>query len=188
MNSEAWHNAEVTGHYYTSHMYRELKGPNPTIPWRNLMRKNQTRPRAIFVMWMTCHSRLNTKDRLARFGTITDEACLFCGDIETCSNLFFACRETHILWKQVLHWIHIDHGPQAWENELKWIIGRSKGKSRIAKLLKICMAEVIYYVWNARNKKAFQGIDSALNIQDIKEIVCTMAQSDRQLRGFCNEL
>ncbi|XP_058732620.1 uncharacterized protein LOC131604176 [Vicia villosa] len=146
------------------------------------------RPRAIFVMWMACHNRLNTKDRLARFGNITDGECLFCGEIETCSHLFFACRETYSLWKLVLHWIHIDHRPQAWENELKWIIVRRKGKSWIVKMLKICVAEVIYYVWNARNKKAFQGIDSVLNIQDIKEIICTRAQLDRQLRVFCNDL
>lgn len=72
MNTEAWKDFEVTGSFKTGVMYKELKFTNPKVPWKDLIRGNMTWPRSIFILWMTCQNRLQTKDRLTRFGTMTD--------------------------------------------------------------------------------------------------------------------
>ncbi|XP_058747081.1 uncharacterized protein LOC131620076 [Vicia villosa] len=187
MDSDAWKEFEITGIYNTNNVYRELKGANPTVPWKNLIRGNWARPRSIFVLWMACQKRLQTKDRLARFGTMTDGKCLFCGEIETCDHLLFACRFTKDLWKQVITWMQLYHMPQEWDSELKWCITVGRGKSHRAKLIKICLAETVYYVWINRNKGFFQqATDKELVFQEIKVVVLERIQLDRKLRDYCN--
>src|SRR4051812_1869391 len=88
---------------------------------------------------------------------MTDGKCVFCGESETCAHLFFACRETGKFWMQVLNWSHTPHSPQAWTDELCWVTTAARGKSQRAKLLRLCIAEVIYHVWIVRNNRVFHN-------------------------------
>lgn len=46
----------------------------------------------IYPSWLLCHGRVNTLDRLARFGIVTTVSCCFCvGNMESCQHLFLAC-------------------------------------------------------------------------------------------------
>ncbi|XP_058783126.1 uncharacterized protein LOC131657781 [Vicia villosa] len=112
MESDDWKEFDLTGMYRTNRIYRELKGPNPFIPWNNLVRGNWARPREIFILWLTCQRRLQTNDRLARFGTLTDGKCLYCDEFETCNHLFFECIVPNTLWQKVLDWLKLAHLPQ----------------------------------------------------------------------------
>lgn len=136
-------------------MYHELHGVKTSVPWKNLIRGNLASSRAIFILWMTCHCRLHTKDRISKFGISTDGACVFCGDTESCDHLFFECGVTNNCCQEILDWIEIDHLPREWKHEIMWLIGITKGSSTRARILKICVAEAIYHVWITRNKRVF---------------------------------
>lgn len=89
IHTDTWNGFDTTGKFHTRLLYQDLLGSHPMVPWRNLLHGNGGRPRAIFTLWMTCFRRLNTKDRLVRFSTITDRLCLFCDEVETCDHFVF---------------------------------------------------------------------------------------------------
>lgn len=70
-------------------MYKVLQGVKPKVFWRKNFFRKIARPRPIFTLLITCQRRLSMKDRLNKFGTITDGKCMYCGDYETCRHLFF---------------------------------------------------------------------------------------------------
>ncbi|XP_058783073.1 uncharacterized protein LOC131657723 [Vicia villosa] len=189
LHSAAWNQCIVTGVYSTRLLYNELRGERTCVLWRNLIRGNRASPRAIFLLWMACQKRLQTKDRLKKIGVISDGNCLFCGDPESRDHLFFDCRITNQLWHQVLSWMKISHRPQGWHHELRWIISMANGKSNRAKLVRISIAEAIYHVWTVRNMKVFQPSNGGqLRLQEIKDRIIRRSQSDRKLLLFVNDL
>ncbi|XP_058770899.1 uncharacterized protein LOC131644417 [Vicia villosa] len=156
-----------------------------SMTWRNLIRWNMASPRALFILWMTCQSRLHTKDRLAKFGIVTDGLCLFCGEVETCDHLFFDCRDTSSFWQQVLTWSQDTHTPQAWKDELQWLTTHAKGKSNRAKLLRICIAEVLYHVWIVRNSRFFNPTKmEQLNLQWVLDRIKYRAKIASKLGAY----
>nr|XP_009770603.1 PREDICTED: uncharacterized protein LOC104221275 [Nicotiana sylvestris] len=49
-------------------IYLGMLGNHSRVTWRALMFHNDARPKARFTMWMQCHGRLMTTDRLAKWG------------------------------------------------------------------------------------------------------------------------
>ncbi|XP_058732880.1 uncharacterized protein LOC131604461 [Vicia villosa] len=189
MQTEAWESACANGRYVTGAMYKEVNGSRPNVSWKNLLRGNWARPRAMFVLWLACHNRLNKKDRVERYGIVTDGKCSFCDANETCDHLLFQCKVTGGIWKQMLEWQREDHTPQNWEAELKWILMAGKGKSQRAKLMRLCAAETVYYIWMARNMRVFQQEHGPeLNMLDIVEVIKERLTLDNKLRTYCSTL
>lgn len=48
-------------------MYHEIKEQHQNVEWMKIMYDNPMRPRALFTLWMDCHDRLATKERLSHF-------------------------------------------------------------------------------------------------------------------------
>lgn len=67
--------------------------------------------------------------------------------------MFFECRFSRPIWECVLKWLKTDHMPSIWDEEIEWIIARTKGNRVRSKILKTVVAETVYYIWNAGNKK-----------------------------------
>lgn len=75
---------------------------------------------------------------------IQDNSCNLCGNVETLDHLLFDCRKLKNILLEVLHWLNIEHQPQNWNQELKWIIHVSKSKHWRGKILKIAFREIVY--------------------------------------------
>lgn len=151
--SQTWSNADPVKKFPTALLYKELKGTLPDVCWKKLFFNNYARPRANFCLWMCCHGRLQTKDRLARFGIPNDELCIFCGLQESITHLFFDCYYSKNIWCEVLRWLRVQHDPKPWTEGLDWILRIAKAKCCMSKILKLAFSECIYMVWSQRNKK-----------------------------------
>ncbi|PNX85548.1 hypothetical protein L195_g041618 [Trifolium pratense] len=151
----SWNN--MTGKTITTKVYQLLKVEYSVVDWRQTMFQNMARPRALFIFWLACHGGLATKDRLNKFGVLVDLHCCFCHREETINHLFFGCTELKVIWQKVLRWLHIDHIPMEWADELRWITRLSKGKGWKAQLLKSAAAETVYTLWNYRNDVCFDN-------------------------------
>ncbi|XP_058723274.1 uncharacterized protein LOC131595058 [Vicia villosa] len=188
-NSDAWNNFAGTGIYRTRMIYSELRGIRPDVPWKNMIRGNLESPRAVFSLWMACHCRLNTKDRILKIGVHTDGVCVFCGAMETCDHLFFDCAVTKVLWQQILFWLKLNHVPQEWSREVRWISEHTKGSSKSARILKMCIVEAVYHVWIQRNRKVFNGPkEENLLAQDILYRVKGRVAHNNKLKLFVDAL
>ncbi|XP_058741159.1 uncharacterized protein LOC131613513 [Vicia villosa] len=124
--------------------YTALHFSNNQMPWKDLMFGNIVRPRAIFQLWIACHSRLSTKSRLMKWGLLDHSTCNFCDAEKTQQHLFFECHVVKDVWRKVLNWINVKHEPLNWDRELHWLIVNCKGKSKRATMLKLEITECIY--------------------------------------------
>jgi hypothetical protein len=53
--------------------------------------------------WLALHDRLNTRERLARRGIISESVCPFgCNFDKNLSHLLFACSHTNMIWQKFL--------------------------------------------------------------------------------------
>lgn len=170
-------------------LYRKLQDCGQRKEWKNLLYGNTARPRANFILWLACHGRLSTKDRLCKYGMIDDKSCCFCSEEESMNHLFFACDNSKRVWMEVLQWVQIRHDPSDWPNELHWLIRHTKGKGTRATVLKMAIAETIYEIWNIRNNKIF---GQAIDINTVgKKIINTLVYrgwNNKRLRKYIDIL
>lgn len=148
--------------------YRLLLKEEIYVPWRFLMHNNHARLRAKLTLWMVCHGRLPTMDRLHRFGMIQETICKLCKEKnESLTHLFFECGMTKTVWDQVLHWLNLNHRIKGWNEELDWIISQTGKKGWRASILKLAFTEAVYGIWHHRNGTVFGHTVSNNLVNDI---------------------
>ena len=151
-----WDQALSRQKFPMSAMYHGLTEEHQRVSWRSVMCGNKARPRAVICLWLACHKKLSTKDRLRRFGMIQSSDCSICNCAdESINHLFFNCSGTREIWGNILDWLGRRHDPREWDMELAWIIENTKGKGWKSALLKMATAETVYNVWHYRNSMCF---------------------------------
>ena len=149
-------------------VYRQLIDDGTRVTWRNLIIKNAARPRSILTLWQACHGKLPTKERLCRFGFIQEDICSLCLEyVETIEHVFFQCRNTGRIWKDILNWMEVQHSPLAWQDEINWVISQTKRKGWKGALLKLGFTETLYGIWCHRNSITF----NTLVTKKIEEVI-----------------
>lgn len=65
---------------------------NQNCYWYKMVWFKHATPRFSFVLWMAMHEKLSTGERMSKWGSNVDTACMLCRDpYETLSHLFFDC-------------------------------------------------------------------------------------------------
>ncbi|XP_058776555.1 uncharacterized protein LOC131650866 [Vicia villosa] len=168
-----WNNMLTKDRFVMKEIYLRLIDDQNRVEWRNLMRNNYARPRALFTLWLSCHSRLPTMDRLSKLGMIQNLQCVLCVNaVESHDHLFFECCFTKNVWAGILNWLGIPHTPLIWRDELKWLISNTKGKGWKHGMLKMALAETLYFVWQYRNRVVFQQKNTSNTI--VNNIIYTI--------------
>lgn len=72
-----WKDVKQGKIYQTRAMYKAIRGEKEKVSWNKVMLQNLARPRSIFTLWMTLNGKLQTKDRLIKFGMQMDPKCTF---------------------------------------------------------------------------------------------------------------
>ncbi|XP_058753388.1 uncharacterized protein LOC131626585 [Vicia villosa] len=153
---EQWQNLIMEGKFKMKNFYGAFLKQIQQVEWRGLLVSNYTRPRAVFTLWLACHKRLATKERLEKFGVHTDQKCEFCECSENIQHLFFECRYTKEVWSKVLHWLNVKHQAKGWDQELAWLGKVCRSKNWRSSSVKAAIAETVYALWMQRNDKVFQ--------------------------------
>ena len=109
--------------------------------------------RHAFIVWLVIHDRLDTHDKLLKWGLINSMSCVFCrANVEDRNHLFFGCHFTADIWMRVLRLCGNFRMPRNWENEFLWVMG-AKGKSFISIIKRIAWGATIYHLWRHRNSR-----------------------------------
>lgn len=73
----------------------------------------------IFILYLAIHGQIYTKDKLEKWGILTDYICPLCdNEPESHQNLFFECIESSRIWNKLLNWMTIIRGSKGWNKEL----------------------------------------------------------------------
>lgn len=92
-----WNSLVHDNKFQTRKVYAGFNNTLHEVSWRKVFYNNSARHRALFILWMACHERLATKERLMRFEMVDDDNCCFCRDRETLNHLFFQCSEMNMI-------------------------------------------------------------------------------------------
>lgn len=74
-----WKDMLLQEKFSARNMYYAIKTQHQTVGWRKVFYGNTTRPWDLCTIWLACHNRLATKDRLCNFGVLNEDCCYFAG-------------------------------------------------------------------------------------------------------------
>ncbi|GFY96656.1 hypothetical protein Acr_11g0009620 [Actinidia rufa] len=106
--------------------------------------------------FMGLKNRLLTRDKLQ--GIIEDQSYPLCrAKEESIDHLFFQCNVGKQVWTQIKQWLGITRAMNTLKAAVKWLIKEARGTGVQAKVKKIVLACTVYYLWEARNLRIFEG-------------------------------
>ncbi|XP_059638657.1 uncharacterized protein LOC132280917 [Cornus florida] len=109
-----------------------------------------------FIMWLAVQGRLPTLDRrsMARF----DNVCALCNvNPESHSHLFFSCEYTSPIWTFFKAKCKISITALTWPEIASVFSIQWSSPSPWNLLRKLCLATLVYYIWEERNTRIFRG-------------------------------
>lgn len=96
-----WHRALLQQKFLMKIIYDRLDGDHIMD---RLLIGNKARPQASLCLWLACHGKLDTMDRLLWFGMVYDSQCKLCMvEDESIKHIFFECRSKTI-WRKGFNW------------------------------------------------------------------------------------
>lgn len=182
-----WSSVTKMGKFSIKEAYKLLSGQHSKVPWKNLICSNPAPPKATFILWLVMMKRVRTKDLLFKWGIVNDVNYSLCiSNNEDFQHLFFCCSFTQQVWSGVLNWLQMGRVIIDWEQECKWILQTTKGKSAKAQSLKMCFTIAIYMIWLERNACEFQRKrpDPSFVIREIKYICLARCRRVKKIHDY----
>lgn len=97
-----------------------------------------------------------TKDKLLRYGTISQKLCSICNQgHESIDHLFFQCNVSLHIWKTVLNLCFQDYSPQSWNSFIEEKVRLWKHDNLKNIISKLCLGAMVYLIWKERNQICF---------------------------------
>ncbi|XP_058783374.1 uncharacterized protein LOC131658055 [Vicia villosa] len=185
-DNQQWEQTLQFDKFNTGKHYQLIRGGREQVTWKKVLFHNNARPRAKFHLWLVLVGRILTKDRLTKFGIITDKGCCFCQEDETIDHLYFGCRYIERIWRTILTWMGYNRIGELWNAEQEWIIREANKKGWRRQLLKTALAETAHMIWKVRNEAIFH---QKLPDEDVvKQIHYIVAIRGNMLKSLSNHI
>ncbi|XP_070004226.1 uncharacterized protein LOC107821332 [Nicotiana tabacum] len=122
-----------------------------------VMNGNNYSIRDVYNKLRAIQSRLYTKDKLMRWGSITSAECVLCEENdEDHEHLFFKCKFLATIWERLLKWAGVGRAARKWNEEISWAIKFAIGRRTSTALYRLMLAGTVYYIWQERNWRIFR--------------------------------
>ena len=136
--------------------YEYFRSKGSKLLWPGSIWNSYVTPKHAFTLWLAARKRLPTKDRLS-FLQIDDSCVLCLGNRESEAHLFFQCAFSSMVWTHIKEWLDISRAMSTISSALKWMRKEARGSSCRAKARRLALACTVYHIWNALNRKIFEG-------------------------------
>ena len=161
------------GVFTVSSAWNQIRLRKQVVNWHNSVWFPQAIRRHAFIVWLVIQDRLDTQEKLIKWGLINSMSCVFCrAGIEDRNHLFFSCKFTAGIWRRILRLCGNYRIPRCWENEFLWVVG-AKGKSFTSIIKRIAWGATIYHLWRQRNSRIHENI--YLSDEAIYHLICNHA-------------
>ena len=169
-----------SGSFSVASAWEAIREHHIVVEWASVLWHKDSIPRCSIIAWLVCRNRLNTKDRLLKWGVVTEDSCILCGMFgETRDHLFFHCDYSTYIWKDVIHKCNFQYRSLSWNEELQYVIECCQGRTLGARILRVAFCATIYCLWQERNKRIFQHCNCSSDnvIRDIEGYICAKARN-----------
>ncbi|XP_062096245.1 uncharacterized protein LOC133802030 [Humulus lupulus] len=145
------HNEISWPSYSIAKVHKQLK-KNTEIRWKySPIWDRLGIPKHKFVTWLALKRRLQTRDRLTRFGVTNDPLCVICGQFEESHiHLFFECHFSNQCIHQILYWLSIGSNRYELIGMLNWV-RRSRHSCCRIRFYYCALIANVYQIWRAQN-------------------------------------
>ncbi|XP_058753888.1 uncharacterized protein LOC131627079 [Vicia villosa] len=178
-----WEQSLQLEKFHTRGRYHLIRDDRDQVPWKKIFFHNNVRPQVKFHLCLVLMRKTPTKDRLNKFGILTDKVYCFCQEDETIDHLYFECRYSKRIWETILQWIGYRTNCGKWSIEKEWIMRETNKKGWRQLLLKNAIAETVHMICRVRNEFIFQkkqpDEDCVKQLQYIIVVRCNMVEKLR---------
>ncbi|XP_019238886.1 PREDICTED: uncharacterized protein LOC109218943 [Nicotiana attenuata] len=144
------------GKFQMKQMYLKLIPEYCRVEWKSLMLHTNVHPRYRFTLWLAAQPRLETVNRLLKFGIQVPAAHAFCGhSLESFNHLFFECSITKKLWSRLCVWMGHKRNIGGWDTKLEWVCKKAKSRKGINAITSCVFAIIVAMIWRERNRIRF---------------------------------
>jgi len=124
--------------------------------WRDVWFRSHI-PKHSFCMWLACHRRLPTQDRIFAWKhEPPDPKCSLC---KTCmdshDHLFFTCPYSTQVWRGIKEGTSMSLYPDDWQSIVDFISNVAPPRK---KLHKLTLVATVYLIWQERNWRLFRDV------------------------------
>ncbi|XP_021846169.2 uncharacterized protein [Spinacia oleracea] len=138
--------------YTASSGYYWLRGEQQQVQWASWVWNRLNIPKCSFIVWMAMWRRLQTKDRLVRFGMCEDDTCPVCGtSAETIDHIFFTCPYSQICVQELGRALHLPLLFNDLDAACRQIPKLSAGRFK-NQVFQSCVVAMMYCIWRQRNE------------------------------------
>ncbi|XP_075473646.1 uncharacterized protein LOC142504743 [Primulina tabacum] len=132
-------------------------------PWKPLISRSFILPKHRFTLWLMAHAKLLTRDRLS---FVEDKSYVLCNEeLESINHLFFQCKFSVALWKEIRNWLGMSKNMASPTAVLRVFRNCYRGNSVLSRMCITALAATVYNIWSARNRCIFD--DDKPTIEDL---------------------
>lgn len=127
----------------------------PKVPWHHILWGPSHVLRFSFIAWLTIKGRLSTKTLLRSRELRTSVGCVLCSDgvADVLDHLFFSCHFSQGVWILLLDRCGLTRNLVNWRDVVTWMARKTKGKSLLARIVKVMQTAAIYYIRKENNTR-----------------------------------
>lgn len=132
-----------------------MRQEQPVCEWNKGVWFPQSTPKYSFMLWVAAKGRLQTCDRMQKWNGSINAECVLCQEErETCEHLFFKCRYSGRVWKELIGGIMKEDFTLEWNSILALISqSRSRFKPTELFLIRYTFQVLIHSIWRERNSR-----------------------------------
>lgn len=128
------------------------------MPWYKVVWFSQNIPRNSFILWLAVKKKLKTQDRLAPWLNLGNLRCsLWNLTQDNHNHLFFECQYYAEVWKFFKGMMNLNFVPNDLYLTIDYLLTRPLGKSIWSIIQRLVMGATVYFIWQERNLRFFQG-------------------------------
>lgn len=178
---ESWIRSD---HFSVRKLYLDMCGQQERVSWAKMMCQNSAPPKHLFISWLLLNDRLATCQYLQKLGVQVDSVCALCQqEEETVQHLFFSCRISSYIWREVMAWSGVSRTAAAWSLEYEYLVSHCSNNSGKQRMYRCVTAVLIYLIWRERNHRRMKGITTHEDsiIHQCKTLIAICGDRDRKI-------
>ena len=131
----------------------QLRSGSPRCEWSKGIWFTQSTPKYSFLVWVALRERLQTCDRMQMWNIAVNPVCVLCDEAnETCSHLFFNCKYSKEVWKDLAGGILQGAFTKEW-NYIVGLVSQTTLPPTKRFFLRYTFQATVHALWRERNNR-----------------------------------
>ncbi|GKD44979.1 RNA-directed DNA polymerase, eukaryota, reverse transcriptase zinc-binding domain protein, partial [Tanacetum coccineum] len=144
--------------FSTNTVWKDVRSTSAKVSWHNLVWHPNCIPKHTFILWLAAKEKMYTQDKLSKWYPNKIFECSLCKKgMDSHDHLFFKCDYAKEIWKKICGKARMKFHNDSWNNTLDEMSKGVANRSVWGVIRKLCLAAVVYYIWQERNLRLFNN-------------------------------